>query len=806
MFRGALFFVSMVLSLFSHGKLPQESLAGTSSLVPNLLIAPQLGYVAMQSGWLSNIRFYGVDTIVMKDGRREYSQDTAADPLWQIVKSFFPSVAGTLSAETHHDSNIGTYFQKLDSKKQGEFIGHLVTYTIALRSENPGDAKTTALNSIMGDTFKGPQFQKLRTKKIVPTLLNKIEESVRAEAKSDYPKGITEQVILAFFYDQGKDQEALEGFMEVIHKLVPAETFEIINEKRKSQAQILDDFFHLMLLENAQSDWIMAYKKNDILTQHGDARVYNQRTGQFSPQNFSDCTETALRHFVNLILYDPSKKTFDIPKIPELNNYFRNLVSFYKTQTPALANSSDPHIRSLWNKVVGDMSETVPDSLGPVYYQKGGDLEGHYDLAPGFINMLRVLKLVFNFTLPAKPVPDSVSAGRIYIQEAFQNLIHLLHPGLRVKMEFQELSYEPYDIPRGQEKDFFGTLSFTIQDLAGRSLISFSIENISVHSTASIVMDQSGTPLGSKHLIEKALHTLNLSDTQRSFLPPKSLSSDSFSPRSIFYYLFYQQLSNNTENQIKTFERICENAVHLRHVPHGGLLKNILWWFPYNDPFSSERLSSIALNPLSSFPSPLLDIFYRNLLKIRLVRYKGTSLDLRPYAGLRSIVLRSCLNFQSIELPPNNGVLEELELNNVNLGRLVSSTVFFGQEIDLSTFTALKKIAIKRLPKINRLKFGSKNAVLENIDLFSIAIKELDLSALTALKQISLEGCKTLESLTFGLENVALEFVNLERLDSLKIIYGKERLYALQPHRLLISECPEALALLNKNPIRRRGG
>ena len=71
--------------------------------------SPTLGEVALESGLIEDIRFYGPFTPGAKEGERDYTQDKSADPLWNVVKILFPSNNGQLGTVTAATTNFAKH-------------------------------------------------------------------------------------------------------------------------------------------------------------------------------------------------------------------------------------------------------------------------------------------------------------------------------------------------------------------------------------------------------------------------------------------------------------------------------------------------------------------------------------------------------------------------------------------------------------------------------------------------------------------------------------------------------------------------
>ncbi|MDC0344767.1 hypothetical protein OAN22_01265 [Alphaproteobacteria bacterium] len=84
-------------------------------------------------------------------------------------------------------------------------------------------------------------------------------------------------------------------------------------------------------------------------------------------ETFPDCQETALRHFFNMVLYDPETLLFKIPNF--IQN--ENLKAFYSLQGPRKSNDGSAFFRGKWNLVIAGLK-------GVLYAKKDNELYGEY--------------------------------------------------------------------------------------------------------------------------------------------------------------------------------------------------------------------------------------------------------------------------------------------------------------------------------------------------------------------------------------------------------------------------------------------
>ena len=373
--------------------------------------SPTLGLVALETGLIHNLRFYGNFQSAWDQKERVYIKDEPNDPLWRLVKLLFPSPAGQLTVEVSVDNNFGKH---VSSPKT---VAVLLNYAHLIRTakqEPASNASASAAAAVvkaavetpdqrrqrfLGDILKSIPGAKL-SNSIINGILKATESAIQQEQGSPYPTYTTEQVISAFFCEKFSTQQdigvLLEGLDPAIVKNV--ETFpkqdKLITQEymiglAQKKERDLDDFYAL-----ANADMftrLTPYKPGTALISNGNTRPFDRKKGQqIQGKTFADCIETTMRHLTNLMLFDPISRSFDLTAISNYvrrdNPYFANFEAFYSQQSPLLANDGIIDTRSLWNSVIGDLNAL--DLTNPVAYAQE-TAGSQYDLDQGYINLIR---------------------------------------------------------------------------------------------------------------------------------------------------------------------------------------------------------------------------------------------------------------------------------------------------------------------------------------------------------------------------------------------------------------------------------
>jgi hypothetical protein len=185
-------------------------------------------------------------------------------------------------------------------------------------------------------------------------------------------------------------------------------------------------------------------------------------------KHFADCGEMIVRHIFNLLAYNALTKTFDLEALRKLapTPYLQNLFDFFEVQDGlATASSGSEVMRSLWNRVVGDLNGLLPllvqgvDDYPPSSSSSSQPVEGApipasdifirydnkrqkkegvpatYDLSTDFGNLINVFEKILGFG--ATPYGD-YDATR-WIQETFLKLFQTTNTPLAlIKRDFKK--------------------------------------------------------------------------------------------------------------------------------------------------------------------------------------------------------------------------------------------------------------------------------------------------------------------------------------------------------------------------------
>lgn len=452
-----------------------------------IYLSPLVGHTALMANIVSGYRFFGpFEKCINKDGDRVYAGDSSQDPLWNVVKILFPSSGGALSSDSSADANLGRYVQDpkivtaffiyteycrgyLNDQQAHDALKRLYKVTPKQPKQAPKKVTVNFENEITDIiTSFATIVHKANFKRqtLKPLLLNiKAAIDQESKSKSTLPTHCVEQMISAFFCYKFDTRAHLDCFIQSLPATIVnpevsislenntwdlediLQITSILNQPASKSPPFLslDEIFLLGIADYRTSP--IPYSNGETLLSNSPCLIYDRHEDTFlsSDNTFPDCVEIAIRHLMNMVLYEPVSREFNLTKVkklqtqhnPESTAYknLQNLVDFYEGkegpspaqsfsgQPPEMANAGDILTRSWWNRVVGDLN-TINDPL-PVAYQ----VEDKANISSGFLSIIRTFQKIFSIDVGDEPLKDDkMSDKSAWITKAFQTLIDTLKP------------------------------------------------------------------------------------------------------------------------------------------------------------------------------------------------------------------------------------------------------------------------------------------------------------------------------------------------------------------------------------------
>ena len=841
--------------------------------------SPTLGMVALESGLIYNLRFYGnfiASYKIDKDGNmteeRDYHNDTSQDPLWNVVKILFPSGGGDLNPISLKSGSFGvkvnspetiailldfahrSRFQK--GLEKGEDHPKSLSKVKARRApdELPVNVIKTKfvknnLLDLTPDQFKQLQdptikkiklenFQKekwleimespnvmkpqekiitndqlldqwkelifksllieggkhIKLKQTIKQLLEFIKESIAREQQTTfYPQYTTEQVILAFFCEKFNEPEDISTLLDALfkfdhnHEMMAssaknrAEKAKILFKKEdllliaQKKMPDIDDFY--ILANSDIFDRVTSYKAGTKPVSNGSTRAYNRTSGKEETSVFPDCVEVTMRHILNLMLYNSFKKQFDLTHLIKSiestqidEQIMRSLQDFYQKQSPLQANSGDQSIRSLWNRVVGDLN-TIDRNIPSVFYVSGATFK--YDMDPGFINVINAFRKMFGLTLTLKEkkVADldlktaNLSQKKEWIEAYFATLFQILNPDRTYKIDTEALK-------EGQgrnQRDIFGELGVIVEDQNSKKLLfSFKIKMQPGHSELLDLIE--ALPKNSIN------YTADLSTAGFAEVLVPNTSNNSLkllvpqmkeSVKEDLYILYYDIFQDN-DARIEGLRRIIQLTqakidpkfleLTLTH-----LLINLSW----DDEHIVEKATPLILKIAPLFP----EIIQKQVKSIKITDQSDNDdlSNLQFFVNLEYLDASVTKNFTQLSLIglPH---LKTLNLSKSNIASLrglnecIALEELYVDDTPITHLSLTGLIHLKELDisysQITTLTGLNECIALETLNARNTPLTQLSLTGLTHLKDLNLFK-SNIASLTGLNECIALEKLNV---------------------------------------------
>lgn len=731
--------------------------------------SPTLGAVALESGLIENIRFFGDYEAAIKEGKRDYVNDTSKDPLWNLVKILFPSNNGQLGTVTHSTKNFGKYV------KDPKVVALLLNYAkkvedLSKKSKVP--AKTTQqfsaeiLQALKLNELELGESTIKNIKKVTNRLLTSIRESIEAEKKSQspYPRHTTEQVIEAFFcyhFNTQKDIWNLISHLDasIVDKKKAIPTHERYVEKEDllnitlKKALNFDDLFNLSQANAFSSP--TPYTPGIHLPTSGISNFYNRENAQIINKVFPSCVETTMRHMSNLITFDPLSREFNLSYIKSFvekqetlkkkkNTYFKNYKKYYKYQNLKLANTIDLKIYSLWNTVVGDLPGT--------HYEQGSN-----EMSTGFVNLLGTFDTIFSLGL--KPFPTiELAEKKKWLEESLQTLFSALNPTHIYTINFNGSEWG---------KELFGTAKITVkkkfdEDLV-KEIFSFDLSVAYLDSTVnSLKAPHEFFPF--KKSIHNYLSVLKKGTAEESLLllTPTELQKN-IHP---FYQLYSQPLSDNASkinllNMVNNKYESWENFPNFRSALQSAL-KHVMNSFAWNDSETVKKITPVVLNLLKNQQLKKdIDELIQGL-SFNSLSWEDIGSAVKKIPNLKYLSLEKNTTIADIKLTDDFKNLETLDLSHSSVKNIEGlENLSHLKSIDLTGARNLERLSLKGLTNLETLKGLDSLSHLKSLTLDEMSMEEISVEGMTNLETLILSNSsvKTIK----GLEKLHhLKYVDLD--------------------------------------------
>ncbi len=800
---GFLFFEKHVFAI-----IPMDAFKETSTRVPHSLLSPQIGVIAINSGFISNLRFINFPPSSDKNQKEK----TPLDPIASMLDVYFPSRDQTLKSYFNADTNFTACIMKFfpDPKSQSNYLAHLMAYTDSVRFE--AKEPLDSINKNLTEMLKGPngknlrQFTKILQDSISMEILREkhnasLRKAMRAseEPLSIHATGTPELLLSSFIYYQFDDPKFLDDYLTDIVGLIKVHSSDDMEQK-----EVMNHIYEKMVAMYQATFQVMPYV-SCTFTPSGKTFPYNRETkkGSFdvSDAAFTDCGENTTRHILNLLLYDPATKGFSFP--PDLKDtpYLSEIKTFYApSKAVDEVNHGNNDLRYKWNQVVGDMRKSPKDSyLGPIRYKKGDETKGFYEVHSGFINLINVFHHIFAFPLPPQELLASGNYNE-WIIKAFTSLCKTINPRHEYQINTHDIIYEKAshsDLHNPDTHDIFGSITITfVRD--GTPTLQFDITSVSMpgHINVSRLKNLIKNPVPDglgDYFLKLTKHT-----TQQVFWFP-FLHSDEymgqfFDSDLLTSYKLLGMGDLRTENNAqRDFLGLLTGLPLEEAGNYSELLKNLLLAYQWNDtvarPLISKDVSKLwreykEFRPAISeavqdfgFSDDSLSALYsfKNLHYLTLKTHKTLDeLDLGSFQALKEAKLVA--STKKITVSTENKALQVLEVERI------------GEINFLERLPNLQKLKLKETT-LSRIELQA-NPNLKELYIHTAPVTEIEgLEQLRMLKSFTAISLPDLSTIKFSLANQDLHTVILLNLGVIKKVSGIQDITNLQ--EIQVKTCPK---------------
>ncbi len=743
-----------------------------------------LGYFALDMGLVQNIRFYGpYDAALDQYGDRDYIKDKSTDHLWNVVKRLFPSNNGQLGTTTGSKSNFANYVKK------PETVALLLNYAKKVE-DLPGkltlDKKVTDafVNQIFNTFVDVKDVVDVTDEKkviifkenVIAPLLKYIRLSIEDEKRgaSFWSKYTTVQIIQSFLCchfntrdDIIKELQYLDESIIDKSKPLPKkedclklEDLPVIANKPVLN---LDDLFALTQEYVFTSP--VPFRTNIDLLNNGPAYYYDRKNDrEIKDEEFQDCVETGHRLLNTLMVLNPITREFDLGPIEGFvarreketdceNPYFPNFKNFFVGLTLFSANNGDIVTRSKWNRVVGDLPNTI-------YCDKQLNNEIH----SGFVNFLNTADTIFNLGLSPFPT-TTLNTKKTWVENSFKILLSALNPSYTYTLNLGDL--------KQYNDELVGDLPITVVDLKTKSSVfSYTLRSViwnfdgkerghtKIHELK--VHKQQGKTYTSN--IKNHLHILDKGTAKESLL---LLGPSQFLKNVHPMYKIYRQPLSDNMSLVYSLQKLIDYSWDMKSYqkPLVKLMaKNILNYLNWQEVHPEIGLARplIALMMGSDIFSDLLDDSTKQMRgMIETITHLdfSESIEIETIRGLKNLPklvelnLRDTYHLKKVILDYSLERLRNIYLNCSNIHE-------FTVERELSS---LKGLYLSDTGYLTTVTFKAPLSNLTRLDLWKSKITDITgLENLSCLEYLGLRKTTNLEKIGFSIlfKNMTCLYLN----------------------------------------------
>ena len=723
-----------------------------------------LGKVALDSGFAYNIRFFGPYTEGQNhEGKRDYSKDHSADPLWNIVKTLFPSANGDFNLGENYDNNLSKALKKVEQNKGKAqviaFTKQLFEFVNKIKNNPENDINMRNEASVL---FSGGEFKNFRRNNKHQVLVENIYNSILKEQQNTawYPKGTTDQMLHAFFmmlFDFGD----LENYINTVSEIATV-----------SDTADLKELYSLILEESLNKPSVYPDKASVI--SNGKAYAFDRANNQQLELSFADCVETTIRVIMNFTFYDPKQKAFSLQGVKINDEYRQSLESFYQKQPIEKYNDGSTTIRSEFNHIVGDINRSAQarESVYPIKYAQETSNNVSYELETGFVNLLYVFYNIFGFQLDPYP-NQTLNQTNEWLETSFQALLQHLNPNYNYKIELKNIKQTDSKGDLTGEITIIALAPSNSEDKSEQNneVFRFNIDVSANHTYIKNVQVNNQAKLDKDKAIAiiDNMSTYHSSALESMHLLSQELIGDIKQP---LYHIFHHTLMDD-DSYITSIQKINDCPLENEQVIE-QILDKLLLSLNWDDAYVLQQVSPIIVSLLDN--NRYINILSKRVLGFYcdrgIINFDDTKINqtiLEQLLALKRLYIDNIQELDTLAFRKENNSLKSIKLSNSK----ISEVQGLNKLSALETFEA-------NLATLDSLNFGGQNIALREVNIEKSSVKEITgLDKLSALEKFFVDNVRVLNSLTFGEQNKMLKEIVVEKTD-VSSITGLDKLSALE--------------------------
>lgn len=554
-------------------------------------------------------------------------------------------------------------------------------------------------------------------------------KTATADVSGFYPKGSIQKIISTFLchhFDTRADLERYVSFLT--NKNLNNNNvfiYENLKEIAKKSSYTLEE--QVMLLMQDMWSSPTPYRENQKLINNGSCKAFDKKEEKETSEYFQDCTETCLRHFLNILFFYAPKCIFSLDHLKKdeedeeycETQYFKAVKDFYKFQPPKKANSGSEAMRLAWNRVVSGLNDKNPSIF---YRRKNGN-----ELASGFINFIKVINTLFNLKF------DTNIQDEDHLTQTFEFITEELQPSQRYTIKSNNITES--------KSELYGTLTF-------KSSNGFSFE-LSINEGHSELIDVKNEDISSIFFEKEKITECDFK------ILDKELKKD---VEDLFYSLMGNSLQDNNSKlkMLDTLSHFSSEFLQNKEKNILILVKNTLSSLGWEDQNVQKFLTEKEV-----IENLMKHAFLHEILK-KTVKYVECKNDDRVSLQKKMTFFKNChifhlsnnQNISSISFTKENFPhIKELNISASSIKTLELKDLDFLKKFNADVKTDIKTFTAENLPLLEKLDLAG--APIQNFHLKNMeSLNDINFPFSSKIKSFIAENLPSLKTVGFAMSSI----------------------------------------------------